>query len=393
MFKLDRKIIILAAFASASVLSAGVLGNLFGDSDKVETKNKVVVSNTYENGKATIDGGVYYPIVDGKTGPYFVSTQKVKTGPKGRTPTQNEIFAWDKDVMPDGTGLPEGSGSVEDGEELYEAQCVMCHGDFGSGGGGYPSLSKGNAVEGQKTLTNQRVNPDADGPVRVFGSYWPEASTMWWYIQSGMPHPNTKSLSNDETYALTAYMLNINEMEIDGELVDDEYVLDREKFLKIKMPNKNGFEPNIDGPNALNDVRNYYAKPVNFGAIKVKPSERCMTNCQDKTAKVVRIQGVGISDFLPPISIVRDLPVVKGAIPVGKVDYDNSCAVCHATDSMGAPAVGAKDTWSELMHNKGVDKILANAINGLNGMPPRGGTDLSDAKMKEIVDYMINSSK
>ncbi|MBE0499405.1 MAG: c-type cytochrome [Campylobacterales bacterium] len=384
MFKLDRKLIVSAsAVTIAALFTAGCV--------KSEATAGPAEA-TYANGKVTIDGGLYYPVVDGKTGPYLVNTQKQSGFTYGRTPTANEIAAWDKDVMPDGTGLPEGSGSVEEGEEIYEAQCVMCHGDFGSGGGGYPALAQGNAYEGQKTLTNQRTTPDKDGPIRVFGTYWPQASTMWWYIQSGMPHPKTKSLSNDETYALTAYMLNLNQMEIDGELVDDDYVLDREKFLKIKMPNEKGFEPNIDGPTALEDVRAYYSVPENFGAQKVKPSERCMTDCQKETAKVATIQNGGISDFLPPISVVRDLPVEEGETVAGKDDYESSCAVCHVDSSMGAPAVGDKAAWEKLK-GKGVDAILANAINGFGGMPPRGGTDLSDAKMKDAVDYMINASK
>ena len=272
MFKLDRKLLTTASAAVAvAILTVGCIGG----------SGSTSTGTTELNGVATIDGGVIYPVVNNKTANYYVNEQHVGMNiNNGRVPTANELAAWDKDVMADGTGLPEGSGSVEDGEELYEAQCVSCHGDFGSGGGGYPALSKGNAVDLQKTLTNNRwKDPESDGPTRVFGSYWPQASTLWWYIQDGMPHPFSKSLTVDETYALTAYILNINEIEIDGEEVDDEYVLDREKFLKIKMPNVDGFEPNIAGPNALNDVRTYYANPSNFGAIKVEKSERCMTNC------------------------------------------------------------------------------------------------------------------
>jgi len=377
MFNLDRKLIISATAVTVAALFAVGCG---GESTATPAKM------TYANGKATIDGGSYNPIANGKTGPYSVNTQKQAGFSYGRKPTANEIAAWDKDVMPDGTGLPEGSGSVEQGEELYEAQCVMCHGDFGSGGAGYPSLSKGNAEEGQRTLKNQRDKPDNDGPVRVFGSYWPQASTMWWYIQSGMPHPNTKSLTNDETYALTAYMLNINEMSIDGVEVDDEYVLDREKFLKIKMPNEDGFEPNIDGPTALEDVRKYYTNPTNFGAIKVDPKKRCMKDCQKPTAKVVRIkEGGGIRDFLPPISIVRDLPSKDGAAFDPKAAYESTCAMCHS--SFLSP--GSAD-WAGYT-GKGIDKVYANGIKGTEGgMPAKGGSDLSDSDFKLVVDYLIS---
>jgi len=177
MFNLDRKLIISASVAAAVAVFTGCMSG-----SNAAPQGAAVTAD----GKPTIDGGVYYPVVDDKTGPYYVNPQVSVDAKKiynGRVPTANELKAWDKDLMPDGTGYPEGSGSVEEGEVLYEAQCVMCHGDFGSGGGGYPALSKGNGYELKKTLTNNRYrNADGDGPTRVFGSYWPKVSTLWWYI-------------------------------------------------------------------------------------------------------------------------------------------------------------------------------------------------------------------
>ncbi len=375
MFKLDRKLIITASTAAAVALFTLGCGGSTGTTESKKAS------------KISIDGGVSYPVVNDKTGPYYVNPQVAQDAPKiynGRVPTANELQAWNKDIMPDGTGLPEGSGSVEDGEEIYDAKCVMCHGDFGSGGGGYPSLSKGNAYDLQKTLTNNRwKDPDADGPTREFGSYWPQASTLFWYIKDGMPHPFSKSLSDDEVYALVAYVLNINEMEIDGVEVDDEYVLDREKFLKIKMPNRNGFEPNIDGPNALPGVRAYYANAKNFGAQNLNQGAvRCMKDCQKESAKTKRING-GITGFLPPMSDVRDLPAVKEVKVNPKEVYKNACAMCH--DSYLAPG---SDEWAGYVA-EGMDTVYAKAIKGTQGgMPAKGGTSLSDANFKTVVDYI-----
>jgi len=378
MFKLDRKLIVTASAAAAvALLAVGCGGGDTGTSS---------AGSTSVNGKATIDGGSTYPVVNSKTSSYYVNTQvngmKINNG---RVPTANELAAWDKDIMPDGTGLPEGSGSVEDGEEIYEAKCVSCHGDFGSGGGGYPALSKGNAIDLQKTLTNNRYrDPNADGPTRVFGSYWPQASTLFWYIKDGMPHPFSKSLTDDETYALTAYILNINEFEIDGVEVDDEYVLDREKFLKVKMPNVAGFEPNIDGPNSLDRVRAYYADAKNFGAQNLNQGAvRCMTDCQEPTAKIVRISGSGISDFLPPMDSRRNLPEKK-EVKIDPVEvYKNACAMCH--DSYLAP--GSAE-WAGYTA-EGMDTVYAKGIKGTaGGMPAKGGSDLSDANFKTVVDYI-----
>jgi len=382
MFKVNKLIISASIAASAAFLMTAC--NSEASASGASHSGATSASAAYADGKAVIDGGVTYPVVNGMTSDYAVDTQaESMTFSYGRTPTANELAAWDTDVthikLP-----PEGSGSVEEGEELYEAQCVMCHGDFGSGGGGYPSLSKGNAVDLQGTLTNQRFDPDADGPSRFFGSYWPQASTMWWYIHDGMPHPNTKSLSVDETYALTAYMLNINEFTVDGVEVDDDYVLDQEKFSKIVMPNVDGFEPEIRGKDGIENVRAYFQVAENFGGQKVNPADRCMKDCLEPTAKEVRIAGTGISDFLPPMATVRDLPKKEGGFNA-KEAYESNCAMCHS--AFLAP--GSSD-WAGYT-GKGVDKVYANGIAGTEGgMPAKGGSSLSDAEFKTVVDYLIS---
>ena len=376
MFKSYRNLMLSAVVVAAASTT------LFAGSD---------ASRTYANGKKVIDGGVTYPVKNGKTSAYFVNEKAHKTGFNlGRPATPDEIKAWDIDVMPDGTGLPEGKGTVEDGDSIYEEKCASCHFDFGTGGAGYPALQKGNAYEGQQSLTNQRVDGNDEGPLRVFGTYWPQASTLWWYIKTGMPHPAPLSLTDDEVYALCAYIISINELKIDGEELDDEYELTREKFLKLEMPNKDGFVPKIDGKNGLENTRKYFNDFSNYGN-----GTRCMKNCFDGEPKIARIQGAGISDYQPPLSSKKELPPKKegaGAEHPGKKAYEASCSVCHATDAMGAPAVGDKKAWEAVL-KQGIDKVYDNAINGKGGMPPKGGASLSDDKIKEIVDYMVGASK
>jgi len=377
MFKLGHKVF------KNSIISIALL---FGASLQADLNTGA--SKTYANGKGVIDGGVTYPVKNGRTGPYFVNTQK-KEFHYGRPATKNEIKAWDIDVMPDGTGLPEGKGSVEEGEEVYEAKCLACHADFAAGMNGYPALAKGNAYEGQKTLKNQRTTPDKDGPIRVFGTYWPQASTLWWYIKTGMPHNAPLSLSDDDVYALCAYIMNLNELKIDGEEVDEEYVLDREKFLKIKMPNRDGFVPKIDGPNGPDNVRKFFADPKNYGNGK-----RCMKGCK-KGSKVVRI-ATEINDFLPPMSTKRDLPKEEskgGKSDVGAKIYASTCAMCHDSGAAGAPVKGDKEAWAKVL-KAGKDKVYENAIKGKGGMPPKGGnTSLKDDEVKAVVDYLLEQAK
>ncbi len=101
-----------------------------------------------------------------------------------------------------------------------------------------------------------------------------------------------------------------------------------------------------------------------------------------------------MKDVVPPYAYARDLPLKKenGTEHPGKEAYEQNCAVCHKTDAMDAPAVGDKHVW-EVTLKQGMDKIYENAIKGKGGMPPKGGSSLSDDKIKEIVDYMIEASK
>ncbi len=383
MFKSYRKIISTAAIAALCATAA--MG--------YETSRKYDFNHKY-----VIDGGVTYPVKHGKTAAYYVNEKAHKTHFNlGRKAKKCEIDAWNVDVMYYGEGLPEGKGSVEEGEEIYEAKCQQCHGDFGSGSGLYPHLTAGNAYEEHETLKNQRWNPgDDEGPHRTFGSYWPYASTAFWYIKTGMPHQAPMSLTNDEVYALVAYLLSINEIKVDGQEVDDDFVLSKENFTKVHLPNENGFVPDIRGKNGLENVRKFWnADPKtlreNFGGKKLKdPKKRCMKGCFKGEPKVQRIAHA-IANFNPPLG--KAPKQEASAQPSeGQKLYKDHCAVCHATDSMGAPKVGDKAAWAAVT-KKGMDKVLHNAIHGINGMPPKGGTNLPDDKIKEIVEYMVNASK
>ncbi len=385
MFKLDRKLVIIGmALALSSTLSVAGSSSV----------------GVYKSKSGAIDGGVTYPRNNGDYTAYRYNEQSTKGVNFGRAATANEIKAWDIDALPDGTGLPEGEGSVELGDELYEAQCAVCHGDFGGGGQGYPQLAGGNMCKDKNgiviTLKNQRVYGNTDAPKRTIGTFWPVATTLFTYTRDAMPYAHPKSLSNDEVYAITAYILAQNEIMIDGEEMDDEYVLNKEKLMKVVLPNRNGFYPNIDGPNAQEDIRAFYAdRAKNIGA-----GTRCMKNCKDpggqdgKTEAAVMKIKYEMKDVVPPYAYAKDLPPKKegGILHPGKSAYEKSCAVCHKTDAMGAPAVGDKATWESTL-KKGIEKVYENTINGTGGMPPRGGSTLSDDKLKEAVDYMLKASE
>jgi mono/diheme cytochrome c family protein len=141
----------------------------------------------------------------------------------GRPALPDEVTAWDIDVRPDGAGLPVGQGSVRDGEQIYLQQCASCHGEFGEGVGRWPVL-----VGGQGSLKSE-------GPEKTIGSFWPFASTTFDYIKRAMPYGNARSLTDDEIYAITAFLLNQNG------IVKDDFVLSKENFSKVRLPNEPAF--------------------------------------------------------------------------------------------------------------------------------------------------------
>lgn len=262
------------------------------------------------------------------------------------------IAGWDIDIRPDGMGLPEGSGSVEDGEEIFEEKCAACHGSFGEGVDAWPKLAGG-----AETLEEAR-------PEKTVGSFWPYASTLWDYINRAMPFPAPQSLEPDEVYALTAYVLSLNE------IVDDEFVLTKENFATIQMPNKDGFY--IDDRPDTNNTR-------------------CMKDCKSTEIKVI----LGPKYSLGAKEIKTEEPVaVLSEQQKTTIDtYNSVCKVCHANGIANAPKLGNIEDWAaRITQNKEV--IYNNAINGFNGMPAKGGrADLSDESVKAVVDYMLNTVK
>jgi mono/diheme cytochrome c family protein len=142
----------------------------------------------------------------------------------GRPATPDEIKLWDIDVRPDGKGLPEGSGTVAHGKEVYQTYCMACHGTNGQGG------IKDRLAGGQGTL-------GSDKPIKTVGSYWPYATTLFDYIRRAMPYTAPGLLGADDTYAVVAYILNLN-----GVLPEDAK-LDRESLPQVRMPNRDGFIP------------------------------------------------------------------------------------------------------------------------------------------------------
>ena len=140
----------------------------------------------------------------------------------GRPATPAEIAGWDISIPPDGTGLPPGNGTPEQGAVVYTQKCQSCHGEKGAG------KPNDQLVGGQGTLTSK-------SPVRTIGSYWPYATTVFDYVRRAMPYTESKSLTNDEVYAVTAYLLHVNG------IIGAQDAMNAQSLPRVKMPNRDNF--------------------------------------------------------------------------------------------------------------------------------------------------------
>jgi cytochrome c len=230
----------------------------------------------------------------------------------GKPATPLEIAGWDIDVRPDGQGLPKGRGSVQEGQAVYDAKCASCHGTFGE------SNDYIQIAGGVGTLKS-------DQPVRTVGSKLNYATTLWDYINRAMPFTAPKTLTPDEVYALTAYVLNLND------ILPADAVLDQESLPRVRMPNRDGFttahgfmrkdgKPDVRNPACMRDcaqqaeVRSQLPEHARDSHGDVAVQSRAVAMVSDQKGRA-------------------DLP----ASAASQLATKNGCTACHAVEQ---PLVG-----------------------------------------------------
>lgn len=259
----------------------------------------------------------------------------------GRPALPEEIAAWDLDVSPDGTGLPDGSGDVLTGEDLFSANCAVCHGEFGEGVDNWPELAGG-----FDTLADK-------DPVKTVGSYWPHLSTTWDYVNRSMPFGNAQSLSADEVYAIVAYILYSND------LVDEDFVLSHETFADVEMPNAEGF---------IVDDR----VETEFPEFTQEP---CMSGCKDSVEITMRARVLDVTPedetAKPEPAAVVETPKEEPVVEVAAVDPElvakgkKAFAKCKSCHQIGD---GAKNRSGPIL--TGIVGAPAGAVDGFKYSKP-----------------------
>src|SRR6202049_1260625 len=172
----------------------------------------------------------------------FVACARLRAQTKlsglGRPASSEEIKQRDITTLPTGAGFPDGKGTAAQGEAVYRDKCASCHGPNGEG-----NLPQGpQLVGGVGSLAS-------DNPIRTVGSFWPYATSVWDYIHRAMPLNQPGSLSADDTYAVTAFLLNRNK------IIEANSVMNKQSLPKVRMPNRDGFVPDARPDTGKNSAR------------------------------------------------------------------------------------------------------------------------------------------
>ncbi len=241
-----------------------------------------------------------------------VGAQQARYG-LGRAPTLAEIAAWDIDVRPDGHGLETGRGTVAQGQKIYDVQCASCHGTFGESNRYMPiagGVRKSDLKTGRASMLQQ-----SDG-LRTLGTKLNYATTLWDYIFRAMPWTNPQSLSIDETYAVTAYVLHLNE------IVPADYELNEKTLLSVQMPNRNGFT-------TAHGLGRVQGRPDAQGSL-------CMKDCIKEVAIVSEIPEFARNQNGNLAQQKRPLGPMRG-IDTARYDSGKAGTAIAATSSAAAP--------------------------------------------------------
>ncbi len=305
----------------------------------------------------------------------------------GKPATRDEIAGWDIDVKPDGAGLPKGSGSVARGQGIYDDKCASCHGTFGE------SNSYLQIAGGVGTLAS-------DAPIRTTGSKLNYATTLFDYIRRAMPFNNPQSLAADEVYALTAYVLNLND------ILAADAVLDQDTLPKVKMPNRDGFTTahgfmRRDGrpdtanvacmANCVNEVRLSSEMPAYALDVHGDLAEqRRAMGAIEGLKTVAREPGAGKPTAVPPVA-GADLAKRLG------------CLACHGIES---PLVGpafreiAKRYGGDGSHSgvagseaRLVAKLKAGGVGAWGQVPMPGQPQVDAADARTVVQWILAGAR
>jgi S-disulfanyl-L-cysteine oxidoreductase SoxD len=327
----------------------------------------------------------------------------------GRDATPAEVKAWDIDVRPDFQGLPAGSGSVEKGQAVWEDKCASCHGVFGESNQVFNPLVGGTTKDDIKTGHVASLKR-TDYPGRTTMMKVSTVSTLWDYINRAMPWNKPKSLSVDEVYAVTAYLLNL------ADVVPGDFTLSDRNIAEVqqKMPNRNGTttahamwpgnelhgtaRPDVNGTRCMKDC----AVDAKVTSLLPPFARNAHGNLADQNRLVGAQHGMNTAppaagSPAPTAASPASATVSRAAVtvpePVAALLQKNNCVACHAAD---ARVVGP--SWTEVAtRNAGKADYLAGKIrsggSGTWGQIPMPPQNLDDASLRQVAGWLATAVK
>ncbi len=314
----------------------------------------------------------------------------------GRAPTPQEIAAWDIDVRPDGHGVKTGRGTVAQGQPIYDAQCASCHGTFGENNQ-YMPIAGGVRKDDLNTGRAAALR-ESDG-IRTLGTKLNYATTLWDYIFRAMPWTNSQSLTVDETYAVTAYVLHLNG------IVPADFELNEKTLLGVQMPNRNGLttahglasvrgKPDAQGSSCMKDC----AKNVQIASALPEYARNQHGNLAQQKRLLGPMRGIDTARY-DIGKATAGMPVAEptAAPNLKELLTRNACTACHGmTSKIVGP--GFKEIASKYQGRADAHAYLATKIKeggqgvwGAVPMPPQAGVRDSDAGV--IARWIMDGAK
>lgn len=331
----------------------------------------------------------------------------------GRPATQSEIKAWDIDVRADFKGLPPGKGSAEKGMDVWEAKCASCHGTFGESNEVFTPIVGGTTAEDMKTGRVANLKR-TDFPQRTTMMKLSQLSTLWDYINRAMPWNAPKSLSVEEVYAVTAYILAL------AEVVPDDFVLSNENIAEIqkKLPNRDGKveykdmwlvtgKPDVQGDACMSNC----GGPVKVTSILPDFARNAHGNLAEQTrgfglsrgadttrpaltGNVDQNRAVTLARASAPPAVERPTSSAKAPAAIAK---DANCLACHGVDQkLVGPSF--REVAQRYKDNKTAAELLSGRVrNGAQGtwgpVPMPGNPTLQDGEIRSVIEWILAGAK
>jgi S-disulfanyl-L-cysteine oxidoreductase SoxD len=311
----------------------------------------------------------------------------------GRAATPAEIKAWDIDVRPDFKGLPAGSGSVAKGQQVWESKCESCHGTFGESNEVFTPMAGGTSTKDMETGRVATLKR-ADFPQRSTLMKLSQLSTLWDYINRAMPWNAPKSLTTEEVYAVTAYILNL------GEIVSTDFVLSEKNIrdVQAKLPNRNGMIEFAALWNVQDkaDVKNIACMANCESDVRVTSSIPDFAlnqhgNLAEQSRLIGATRGINTSGANAPSA---SAPISLSAAELAK---NNACAACHAPNSkligpsladIASKYKGDAEAGTKLAAKI---KVGGSGVWGVTPMPSH--LHLSDTDLQALVQWSLSGGK